>query len=41
VHDLLERIQEAPPSFFERLMVTLLLSMGYGGSAENAGRTLG
>ncbi len=41
VHDLLERIQEAPPSFFERLMVNLLLNMGYGGSTENAGRTLG
>lgn len=41
VHDLLERIQEAPPDFFERLMVNLLLSMGYGGSTENAGRTIG
>ncbi len=41
VHDLLERIQEAPPDFFERLMVNLLLSMGYGGSAESAGRTIG
>ena len=41
IHDLLERIQEAPPDFFERLMVNLLLSMGYGGSTENAGRTLG
>ena len=41
VHDLLERIQEAPRSFFERLMVNLLLGMGYGGSTENAGRTLG
>jgi restriction system protein len=40
-HDLLERIREAPPDFFERLMVNLLLSMGYGGSTENAGRTLG
>lgn len=41
IHDLLERIREAPPDFFERLMVNLLLSMGYGGSTENAGRTLG
>ena len=40
-HDLLERIREAPPDFFERLMVNLLLGMGYGGSTENAGRTLG
>jgi restriction system protein len=41
IHDLLERICEAPPDFFERLMVNLLLSMGYGGTTENAGRTLG
>jgi len=39
--DLLDRIREAPPDFFERLIVNLLLSMGYGGSTENAGRTLG
>jgi len=39
--DMLERIRNAPPEFFERLMVNLLLSMGYGGSAEEAGRTLG
>jgi restriction system protein len=41
IHDLLDRIRKAPPDFFERLMVNLLISMGYGGSAENAGRTLG
>jgi restriction system protein len=40
-HDLLKRIREAPPDFFERLMVNLLVSMGYGGSADEAGRTLG
>lgn len=39
--DLLDRIREAPPEFFERLIVNLLLSMGYGGSKEAAGRTLG
>lgn len=39
--DLLDRIREAPPDFFERLIVNLLLSMGYGGSKEEAGRTLG
>lgn len=41
IRDLLDRVRVAPPDFFERLMVTLLLNMGYGGSAENAGRTLG
>lgn len=39
--DLLERIRSAPPDFFERLIVTLLLSMGYGGSTATAGRALG
>jgi len=39
--DMLDRIQAAPPDFFERLLVNLLLRMGYGGSSTNAGRTLG
>ena len=39
--ELLERIQSAPPDFFERLVVSLLLSMGFGGSAADAGRALG
>ncbi len=39
--DLLDRIRAAPPDFFERLIVDLLLSMGYGGSAADAGRALG
>ncbi len=40
--DLLARVRNAPPAFFERLIVNLLLSMGYGGtSADKAGRTLG
>jgi restriction system protein len=40
--DLLDRVRNAPPDFFERLIVSLLLSMGYGGSrADKAGRTLG
>ena len=30
--DLLDRVRAARPEFFERLMVNLLLSMGYGGS---------
>ncbi|MDF2094601.1 restriction endonuclease [Aquibaculum arenosum] len=40
-HDLLDRIIEAPPSLFERLVVALLIAMGYGGSAEATGRALG
>lgn len=39
--ELLDRIRRAPPDFFERLIVNLLLSMGYGGSAADAGRALG
>ncbi|MBO0902681.1 restriction endonuclease [Jiella sonneratiae] len=39
--DLLDRVCIAPPEFFERLIVNLLLAMGYGGSAAEAGRTLG
>jgi len=39
--DLLDRVREASPEFFERLIVNLLLGMGYGGSTEDAGRTLG
>jgi len=39
--DLLDRIRAAPPDFFERLIVNLLLGMGYGGSTEDAGRALG
>ena len=39
--ELLERILSAPPDFFERLIVNLLLGMGYGGSAADAGRALG
>jgi len=39
--ELLDRIMVAPPDFFERLVVNLLVAMGYGGSLEDAGRTLG
>jgi restriction system protein len=39
--ELLDRIITAPPEFFERLIVTLLLSMGYGGSSKEAGRAIG
>lgn len=40
-HELLDRIRQAPPEFFESLIVSLLLAMGYGGSLDNAGRALG
>jgi restriction system protein len=39
--DLLERILASHPSFFERLIVKLLLEMGYGGARQEAGRAIG
>lgn len=39
--DLLARVRLASPEFFERLIVNLLLAMGYGGSVQNAGQALG
>ncbi|MGO8932438.1 MAG: restriction endonuclease [Terracidiphilus sp.] len=39
--DLLERILQNSPSFFERAIVDLLVAMGYGGSHRNASEQLG
>ncbi len=39
--DLLSSIRDCSPSFFEQLIVDLLLAMGYGGTSEDAGRSLG
>jgi restriction system protein len=39
--ELLERIKASPPAFFEKLVVDLMIKMGYGGSREDAGRTVG
>ena len=39
--ELLDRILAAPPVFFESLIVTLLLAMGYGGSRADAGQIVG
>lgn len=39
--DLLQRILDQSPYFFERLIVDLLVGMGYGGSHEDAARQLG
>jgi restriction system protein len=35
--ELLERVMAKPPGFFEKLVVDLLLAMGYGGSRAEAG----
>lgn len=39
--DLLQKVKEASPAFFEKLVVELLLTMGYGGSRLDAGKTVG
>jgi restriction system protein len=39
--ELLDRLLQASPAFFENTIVNLLVSMGYGGSREDAGRALG
>ncbi len=39
--ELLSKIVGAPADFFERLVVQLLVAMGYGGTAIEAGRALG
>lgn len=39
--DLLDRIRDNSPAFFERLIVDLLVAMGYGGSHKNAAEQLG
>lgn len=39
--EILEKIKECSPEFFERLVVELLLKMGYGGSRQDAGEAVG
>lgn len=39
--ELLERIAQSSPQFFERLVVDLLVTMGYGGTRRDAGEAVG
>lgn len=39
--ELLERVRNNDPSFFEQLVVDLLVAMGYGGSRVDAGKAVG
>ncbi|MBL7855630.1 MAG: restriction endonuclease [Cyclobacteriaceae bacterium] len=39
--DLLNKVITLSPTFFERLVVELLVKMGYGGSIKDAGRAIG
>ena len=40
-NELLTRIKSCTPEFFEKLVVELLLKMGYGGSRRDAGQAIG
>ncbi len=40
-NDVLESVKKAPPTFFETLVVDLLVAMGYGGSISDAGKAVG
>ena len=39
--EVLDQVKNCSPQFFERLVVELLVAMGYGGSIEDAGRAVG
>jgi restriction system protein len=39
--ELLNKIIELSPAFFERLVIELLVKMGYGGSIQDAGKAIG
>lgn len=39
--DLLAKVKDGSPAFFEKLVIELLVAMGYGGSRQDAGRTVG
>jgi restriction system protein len=39
--DVLEQVYSSSPSFFEQLVVDLLVKMGYGGSRRDAGKAIG
>jgi restriction system protein len=39
--ELLARLKKSSPSFFERVIVELLVKMGYGGSRADAGKAIG
>lgn len=40
-HDLLDKIKNCTPEFFEKLVVDLVVAMGYGGSRLDAGKAVG
>ncbi|MDR4508521.1 MAG: restriction endonuclease [Candidatus Brocadiaceae bacterium] len=40
-NDLIQQIKLSPPSLFEKIVVELLVRMGYGGSLKDAGKAIG
>lgn len=40
-NDILQQIKNSPPSLFEKIVVELLVKMGYGGSRQDAGKAIG
>jgi restriction system protein len=40
-HEILDKILTLSPQFFERLVIDLLVKMGYGGSVQDAGKVIG
>ena len=41
MEELLQQIKNNSPTFFEKLVIDLLVKMGYGGSREDAGKAVG
>lgn len=41
INDILEQVKNCSPDFFEKLVIDLLLKMGYGGSQKEAGEAIG
>ena len=39
--EVLSTVKEMPPTFFENLVIDLLVKMGYGGNRQDAGRAIG
>lgn len=40
-HELFTQLKQVPPSFFEKIVVDVIVAMGYGGSVEDAGQAIG
>jgi len=41
IQELLNKIKSLPPAFFEKVVIDVLVKMGYGGSIKDAGKAIG